>query len=92
MVAEERDPEDDINTSWMANPNASGFSEIKKSFNIDTSIDPSSFDPIDSSSGYGSESDGCVTEFIRTQGTVPRPTMIRRGTVKKNLRIFENCG
>ena len=91
MVAEEMELEDDITTSRMSNLNASGFSEIEKSFNIDSSIESSNFDPIDSSSGYGSESDGCVTEFIRTQGTVPRPTMIRRGTVKKNLRIFENC-
>ena len=92
--AEERDPEDDITASRMANPNASGFFEIEKSsdMDFDISIDSSNFEPNDSSSGYGSELDGCVTEFIRTQGTVPRPTMIRRGTVKKNLRIFENCG
>ena len=92
MFAEERDPEDDITTSRMANTNASGFSEIEKSSDIDTSIDSSNFDPIDSSSGYESESDGCVADHIRTQGTSPRATLIRHGMVKKNLRIFENCG
>ena len=92
MVAEEMDLEDDISTSRMSNLNASGFSEIEKSFNIDSSIDSSNFDPIDSSSGYGSESDGCVIDLYETQGTSPRPIIIRRGIVKKNVRIFENCG
>ena len=92
--AEERDPEDDITASRMANPNASGFFEIEKSSDIDfdISIDSSNFDPIDSSSGYESESDGCVIDLYETQGTSPRPIIIRRGIVKKNLRIFENCG
>ena len=84
MLDQEKEREDDMNTTEVSQVPGDSENETELSFDYNTSID------MDSSSGY--ESDDCSFELIKTAGVEPRPILIRRGTVKKNMKIFETYG
>ena len=86
MLEKEKEREDDMNTTEVSQVPGDSENETELSFDYNTSIDMD----MDSSSGY--ESDDCSFELITTAGVEPRPILIRRGTVKKNLKIFETYG